>query len=82
MKTLTLANIYELQGLKDEALEIYKDILKHDRNNSEAKIAIRRLSGMRRKFLNVNEEMKKFFISMNDEVEYKEFERWLLKTWN
>lgn len=82
MKTLTLANIYELQGLKDEALEIYKDILKHDRNNSEAKIAIRRLSGMRKKFLNVNEEMKNFFISMNDEVEYKEFERWLLKTWN
>lgn len=82
MKTLTLANIYELQGLKDEALEIYKDILKHDRDNSEAKIAIRRLSGMRRKFLNVNDEMKKFFISMNDEIEYKEFERWLLKTWN
>ena len=82
MNTLTLANIYELQGLKVEALEIYKEILKNDRNNSEAKIAIRRLSGMRKKFLGVNEEMKKFFISMDDEVEYKEFERWLLKTWN
>jgi len=82
LNTLTLANIYELQGLKVEALEIYKEILKNDRNNSEAKIAIRRLSGMRKKFLGVNEEMKKFFISMDDEVEYKEFERWLLKTWN
>jgi len=82
MQTLTLANIYELQGLKEEALEIYKDILKKDPSNSDAKIAIRRLSGMRRKFLNVNTQMKEFFLKMDTDVEYKEFERWLLKTWN
>ena len=34
MQTLTLANIYELQGLKEEALEIYKKILRNDPNNS------------------------------------------------
>ena len=82
MQTLTLANIYELQGLKEEALEIYKEILKKDPNNSEAKIAIRRLSGMRKKFLNVNTQMKEYFLKMDTEVEYKEFERWLLKAWN
>ncbi len=82
MQTLTLANIYELQGLKDEALDIYKDILKKDPNNSDAKIAIRRLSGMRRKFLGVNKEMKEFFVTMDESVEYNEFERWLLKLWN
>jgi len=82
MQTLTLANIYELQGLKEEALDIYKDILKKDPSNSDAKIAIRRLSGMRKKFLNVNSEMKEFFLKMDTDVEYKEFERWLLKTWN
>ncbi len=82
MQTLTLANIYELQGLKDEALEIYKDILKKDSTNSEAKIAIRRLSGIRRKFLGVNKEMKDFFVTMDEGVEYNEFERWLLKLWN
>jgi len=63
MQTLTLANIYELQGLKEEALEIYKEILKKDPGNSDAKIAIRRLSGMRKKFLGVNNEMKAFFCS-------------------
>ena len=42
MQTLTLANIYELQGLKEEALDIYKEILKKDPSNSDAKIAIRR----------------------------------------
>jgi len=82
MKTLTLANIYELQGLKEEALDIYKEILKKDSNNSEAKIAIRRLSGMRKKFLNVNTQMKDYFLKMDEDIEFNEFERWLLKLWN
>ena len=82
MQTLTLANIYELQGLKEEALEIYKEVLKKDPANSEAKIAIRRLSGIRKKFLNVNSEMKEFFIKMDSDIEINEFERWLLKSWN
>ncbi len=82
MKTLTLANIYELQGLKEEALDIYKEVLKNNPENSDAKIAIRRLSGMRKKFLKVNEEMKNYFLKMENEVEFNEFERWLLKAWN
>ena len=82
MKTLTLASIYELQGLKDEALEIYKEILKADPNNKDAKIAIKRLSGIRKNFDGVNEEMKNFFIKMDSEVEFREFERWLLRLWN
>jgi len=82
MQTLTLANIYELQGLKEEALDIYKEVLKKDPSNSDAKIAIRRLSGMRKKFLNVNTQMKDFFLKMDDEIEINEFERWLLKLWN
>ena len=79
MKTLTLANIYELQGFKEEALDIYKEILENDPQNSEAKIAIRRLSGMRKKFLNVNTQMKDFFVKMDSNVEFNEFERWLVK---
>jgi tetratricopeptide (TPR) repeat protein len=82
MNTLTLASVYELQGLKDEALEIYKEILKKDPHNKEAKVAIRRLSGIRKKFAGVNEEMKRFFITMDSEVEFMEFERWLVKIWN
>ncbi|MBU0721749.1 tetratricopeptide repeat protein [bacterium] len=82
MQTLTLANIYELQGLKEEALDIYKEVLKKDPSNSDAKIAIRRLSGMRKKFLSVNTQMKDFFLKMDTDVEFNEFERWLLKSWN
>ncbi|HLD22934.1 MAG: tetratricopeptide repeat protein [Sulfuricurvum sp.] len=82
MQTLTLANIYELQGLKEDALEIYKEILKKDPSNADAKIAIRRLSGMRKKFLGVNNEMKTFFIQMEEEAEFIQFERWLLRAWN
>ena len=82
MKTLTLASIYELQGLKAEALEIYKELLMANPDNKEAKIAIKRLSGIRKKYLGVNEDMKKFFLNMNSEVEFLEFERWLIKLWN
>ena len=82
MKTLTLASIYELQGLKAEALEIYKELLMANPENKEAKIAIKRLSGIRKKYLGVNEDMKKFFLNMNSEVEFLEFERWLIKLWN
>ncbi|MDD2383599.1 MAG: hypothetical protein PHN18_05370 [Sulfurospirillaceae bacterium] len=82
MKTLTLASIYELQGLKSEALEIYKELLRANPDNKEAKIAIKRLSGIRKKYLSVDEEMKKFFLNMNSEVEFLEFERWLVKLWN
>lgn len=82
MQTLTLASLYELQGHKDEALEIYKEILKKDPNNTEVKIAIRRLSGVKRKFSGVNKEMLDFFVKMDSEVEFLEFERWLLQPWN
>ena len=82
MQSLTLANIYELQGLKEDALEIYKEILKKDPSNADAKIAIRRLSGMRKKFLGVNNEMKSYFIEMEEEAEFIQFERWLLRAWN
>ena len=77
MKTLTLAQIYELQGLKNEALEIYKEILKKDPKNSEARAAIHRLSGIRRHFKGVDKEMKRFFVEMDSDAEFAEFERWL-----
>jgi tetratricopeptide (TPR) repeat protein len=77
VKTLTLAQIYELQGLKSEALEIYKEILKKDPQNGEARAAIHRLSGVRRHFPGVNETMKKFFVEMDSDAEFAEFERWL-----
>ena len=79
MKTLTLAQIYEFQGLKEEALEIYKEILKKDPKNPDARAAIRRLSGMRRHFLGVNEAMKELFERMESEEEFARFERWLVQ---
>jgi len=79
LKTLTLASIYELQGLKSDALDIYKDILKEDPRNKEARVAIKRLSGIRKKYLGVDEQMLDFFVNMKSEVEFLEFERWLVK---
>ncbi|MBK1964066.1 hypothetical protein JG677_03550 [Campylobacter sp. TTU-622] len=77
--TVTEASIYEAQGLKNEALEIYKNILKSDPENQNAIDAIRRLSGLRSKHTDLNTQMLDFFIMMQSEEEINEFKRWLIK---
>ena len=82
LKTLTLASIYEFQGHKDDAREIYKEILKTEPQNKEAIAAIRRLSGIHKKYSGVNVQMQEFLLGMKTEIEYREFERWLGKLWS
>ncbi len=82
LKTLTLASIYEFQGHKEDALEIYKEILKKEPHNKEATAAVRRLSSIHKKYSGVNSQMRDFFLSMKTEIEYREFERWLGRLWN
>ncbi|CAG9959544.1 TPA: hypothetical protein ACH55D_000333 [Campylobacter lari] len=77
--TVTEASIYEAQGLKDEALEIYKNILKQDPQNKNAIDAIRRLSGLRSNHEDLNYDMLDFFVNMKSEEEVNEFKRWLIK---
>lgn len=59
--TVTEASIYEAQGLKDEALEIYKNILKEDPDNQNAIDAVRRLSGFRSKHKDLNSNVGFFY---------------------
>ena len=81
MKNLSLAEIYELQGLKEEALEIYKDMLNENPSNIEAKRGLKRVRGLREEFNDVNKNMLNFFVDMDTKAEFVEFERWLLKLW-
>ncbi|MDO7253794.1 tetratricopeptide repeat protein [Helicobacter cappadocius] len=80
-RTITLASIYELQGFKNEALEIYKDILKKDPDNKEAQDAYKRLKNTSKTFEGVNIKAKDFFIKTSTHEELKTFERWLMQ-WN
>ena len=77
--TITEALIYEAQGLKDDALEIYKYILKQDPSNKDVLSAINRLSGLRKERAIKNEQMKEFFIAMKSDEEINEFKRWLIR---
>ncbi|TSA83191.1 hypothetical protein [Helicobacter mehlei] len=45
-KTIALASIYELQGLKEQALEIYKSVLTHNPQHKEALQGARRLESL------------------------------------
>lgn len=78
MQTITEAKIYEEQGLKDEALEIYKKILKKDKHNKLAKDGIMRLSGLISKNDTTNSEMLELFLSLKNKNEITEFKRWLI----
>lgn len=79
INTITQALIYENQGYRDEALEIYKNILKKDPDNIEASSAVRRISKQKR-YNNVNYNMFELFMNLNsDENEIREFKRWLIK---
>ncbi len=78
MNTLTLASIYESQGHKRDALEVYWKILESDPNNSAAMRAIERLSKIRREFKNPNPKKVKEFVSIKTDKEYRAFEEWLL----
>lgn len=78
-KTMTEAAIYEAQGLKNEALEIYKNILKENPHNQDAIDAVRRLSGLNSKHRDLNTQMLDFLNTMQSEEEFNEFKRWLIK---
>lgn len=77
--TITEALIYEDQGLREDALEVYKNILKADPSNKDAASAIRRLSGLKKKIPSTNEQMLNFFLNLKNDDEIKEFKRWLIK---
>ena len=78
-QTVTEAAIYEAQGLKNEALEIYKNILKAEPKNQDAIDAVRRLSGLGGKHKDLNTQMLDFFNTMKSKEEINEFKRWLIK---
>jgi uncharacterized protein HemY len=73
-KTKTYARILETQGFKQEALEIYEELLKEN-NDPEILEAIERLK-KRRFFEGVNVLRLKEFNEINQLNRY-EFEKWL-----
>ena len=72
---ITEALIYENQGLKEEALEIYKKILESDPDNFKAAAHLRRL---KKEMAEPNKEKLEMFFRLRDENEIKEFKRWLI----
>lgn len=72
---ITEALIYENQGLKEEALEIYKKILESDPDNFKAAAHLRRL---KKEMAEPNKEELEMFLRLRDENEIKEFKRWLI----
>ncbi|NPA54891.1 MAG: tetratricopeptide repeat protein [Epsilonproteobacteria bacterium] len=74
----TYAKILEQQGFFDEAYQIYKELLQVSPNDTQIKQALRRLKKLRTKFIGVNEKQRDFFVQMQTDEEFREFEEWLI----
>jgi hypothetical protein len=70
---------YELLGQKDKALVSYVDMLKKDPNSQKARVSLRRLSGTHIKFAGLNEKKILSFKKLENDNDFMEFEKWLLK---
>ncbi|RDU54220.1 hypothetical protein CQA49_05380 [Helicobacter sp. MIT 00-7814] len=83
IKTITLATIYENQGLKDDALQIYEYILSANPNNEEARLGVERLKGQEGKKYEskANAQWLEVFANIADSNQNKKFQQWLLQ-WN
>jgi len=75
----TYAQILEQQGFFKEAFVLYKKLLHKYPNDSEIKQALKRLKKYRTKFEGINQEKRDFFIYMNSDEEFKQFEEWLIE---
>lgn len=81
IKSIALARIYEMQGLKEDALTIYRDILLHDPSDKDAQHAIKYLMLEQSNFPHVNTARKEQFISPQSQDDRIQFQRWLFQ-WN
>ncbi len=78
-ETLKKALLFEFKGLKEDALNLYKDILKKNPDSREVNWAINRIAGNRKKFFKVNTPKRDFFIHCRSE-NLPKFEKWLIET--
>ena len=81
IKSVALAHIYEMQGLKEDALRIYREILLQNPNNKEAQMAIKRLKIAQKHFPPTNEAQKELFTNPKSPEDLIQFQRWLMQ-WN
>lgn len=80
IKSVALARIYEMQGLKEDALKIYREVLMQNPDNKEAQVAIKRLM-LVQKFPPTNQIQKELFLHPQSQEDTIQFQRWLLQ-WN
>lgn len=80
IKTITLATIYENQGLKEDALKIYQDILDIQPDNEEARLGVMRLSNEPTHSL-ADPKWLEVFAHITDPKQNQKFQEWLLQ-WN
>lgn len=73
-----LASIYDIKGMKENVIKIYRKILVDHPNDIEAEESLRRLATKSLNIIDLNKDMYNFFIRANNKDELNEIERWLI----
>ena len=81
MKSVALARIFEMQGLKEDALKIYREVLLTHPEDKEAQSAIKRLMLAQKHYPPSNEAQIALFVNPQTPQDSISFQRWLLQ-WN
>lgn len=81
LKTLALARIYEMHGLREDALTIYREVLLAQPESREAQLSIKRLMLEAPSFNAPNSAQLELFANPQTPEDTLQFQRWLLQ-WN
>lgn len=73
-----LASIYDIKGMKDNVVKIYRKILVDCPNDIEAEESLRRLATKNLNIVGLNQYMYDCFVKANSTDDLNNIERWLI----
>lgn len=72
-----MASVYEIRGMREKAVAIYRDILKENPSDKKAENNLRRIATRKVATKGINESMLLYFKKAKTKIELYELERWL-----
>ncbi len=72
-----VASVYEMRGMREKAVSIYRDILKENPIDKKAEDNLRRIATRKVATKGINADMLSFFKKARSKAELYELERWL-----
>ncbi len=73
-----LASIYDIKGMKENVIKVYREILVDSPNDIEAEESLRRLATKNINIVGLNKYMYNCFLKADSRNDLNDIERWLI----